>query len=150
MYCTPQFGRLTKKWKLRPWDSLVSGYGKLLDSNLWYERRKGMYKCKDKYMLYWIVKEILWLLKYPPHTLWGFPGGISGKEPASRCRRREIQLQSLGREDPLEEGMATHSSVLAWRITWTEETGKVQSIGSHPYNIILWSHSLWGCVCMHA
>ena len=39
-------------------------------------------------------------------------------------------VQSLGWEDPLEEGMATHSSILAWRIPWTEESGKVQSIGS--------------------
>ena len=37
---------------------------------------------------------------------------------------------SLGGEDPLEEGMATHSSILAWRIPWTEEPGGLQSIGS--------------------
>ena len=36
----------------------------------------------------------------------------------------------LGREDPLEEGMATHSSILAWRIPWTEEPGWLQSMGS--------------------
>ena len=36
----------------------------------------------------------------------------------------------LGREDPLEEGMATHSSILAWRIPWTEEPGGLQSTGS--------------------
>ena len=36
---------------------------------------------------------------------------------------QETWVRSLGREDPLEEGMATHSSVLAWRIPWTEETG---------------------------
>ena len=40
------------------------------------------------------------------------------------------QVQSLGQEDPLEEGMATHSSILAWRILWTEEPGKLQSMGS--------------------
>ena len=40
-------------------------------------------------------------------------------------------VQSLGQEDFLEEGMATHSSILAWRIPWTEEPGKLQSIGSH-------------------
>ena len=38
-------------------------------------------------------------------------------------------VRSLGREDPLEKGMATHSSVLAWRIPWTEEPGGLQSIG---------------------
>ena len=39
--------------------------------------------------------------------------------------------QSLGQEDPLEEGMATHSSILAWRVPWTGEPGGLQSMGSH-------------------
>ena len=43
---------------------------------------------------------------------------------------QETQVQSLGQEDPLEKGMATHSSILAWRIPWTEEPGELQSIGS--------------------
>ena len=42
----------------------------------------------------------------------------------------ETWVQSLGWEDPLEEGMATHSSILAWRIPWTEEPGGLQSMGS--------------------
>ena len=41
-----------------------------------------------------------------------------------------MRLQSLGQEDPLEEGMATHSSIFAWRIPWTEEPGRLQSTGS--------------------
>ena len=40
-----------------------------------------------------------------------------------------MQFQSLDWEDPLEEGMATHSSILAWRISWTEEPGGLQSMG---------------------
>ena len=43
---------------------------------------------------------------------------------------QETRVQSLGWEDPLEEGMATHSSILAWIIPWTEEPGGLQSIGS--------------------
>jgi len=43
---------------------------------------------------------------------------------------QKTQVQSLGREDPLEKGMATHSSILAWRIPWTEEVGGLQSMGS--------------------
>ena len=39
-------------------------------------------------------------------------------------------VRSLGQDDPLEEGTATHSSVLAWRIPWTEESGGLQSVGS--------------------
>ena len=42
---------------------------------------------------------------------------------------RETWVRSLGWEDPLEEGMATHSSILAWRIPWTEEPGRLQSTG---------------------
>ena len=42
-----------------------------------------------------------------------------------------IWVRSLGGEDPLEEGMAIHSSILAWRIPWTEEPGGLQSMGSH-------------------
>ena len=42
----------------------------------------------------------------------------------------EMQVRSLGREDPLEEGMATLSSILAWRIPWAEEPTGMQSIGS--------------------
>ena len=41
---------------------------------------------------------------------------------------QETQARSLGQEDPLEEGMATHSSILAWRIPWTEEPGGLQSM----------------------
>ena len=43
---------------------------------------------------------------------------------------QETQAQSLGREDPLEKEMATHSSMLTWRIPWTEEPGRLQSMGS--------------------
>ena len=42
---------------------------------------------------------------------------------------REARVRSLGREDPLEKEMATHSSILAWRIPWTEEPGRLQSRG---------------------
>ena len=59
----------------------------------------------------------------------GFPGGA--KEPICQCRRqKEAQVWSLGREDPLEEGTATRSSILAWRIPWTEDPGGLQSKGS--------------------
>ena len=43
---------------------------------------------------------------------------------------QEMQVQSLGPEDPLEKGMTTHSSILAWRIPWTEEPARLQSMGS--------------------
>ena len=43
---------------------------------------------------------------------------------------QETQVRSLGQEDPLEKEMATHSSILAWKISWTEEPGGLQSMGS--------------------
>ena len=50
---------------------------------------------------------------------------------------QETWVQSLGQEDPLEKEMATHSSILAWKIPWTEEPGRLQSMGSQEvgYNL---------------
>ena len=60
----------------------------------------------------------------------GFPGSSVVKNPPPMQETQEMQVQSLGWFDPLEKEMATHSSVLAWRIPWTEEPGSVQSMGS--------------------
>ena len=56
-----------------------------------------------------------------------FPGGSAVKNPPAM---EETQVQSLGQEDPLEKETATHFSILAWRIPWTEEPGRLQSMGS--------------------
>ena len=55
-----------------------------------------------------------------------FPGGSDGEESACSAGK---PVQSLGWEDPLEKEMATHSSILGWRIPWTEEPGGLQSVG---------------------
>ena len=57
----------------------------------------------------------------------GFPSGSVVKNSPAK---QETQVQSLGWEDPLEKGMATHSSILAWRIPCTEEPGGLESMGS--------------------
>ena len=57
----------------------------------------------------------------------GFAGGSVAQNPPAK---QETQLQSLGREDPLEKEMATHSSILAWRIPWIKEPGGLQFMGS--------------------
>ena len=62
----------------------------------------------------------------------GFPGGSVVKTPPAK---QETQVQSLGGEYPLEEEMATHSSVLAWEISWTKEPGGRQSMGSEKSQI---------------
>ena len=58
-----------------------------------------------------------------------FPGGSVGKESTCKAGEQDMWVQSMGWEDPLEEGMATHPSILAWRIPWTEEPGRFQFIG---------------------
>ena len=57
----------------------------------------------------------------------GFPGGSDGKASACNAGTR---VRSLGREDPLEKEVATHSSPLAWKIPWMEEPGRLQSMWS--------------------
>ena len=61
------------------------------------------------------------------YVFWDFPGGSVAKNlPA----KQEMWVPFLSWEDPLEKEMATHSSILAWRIPWTEEPGGLQSTGS--------------------
>ena len=55
---------------------------------------------------------------------------LSGKEFTCQYRRHRRRVQSLGQKDPLEEEMATYSSIFAWRIPWTEEPGGLKSIRS--------------------
>ena len=57
----------------------------------------------------------------------GFPAG-SGQR--TRLQMQETRVQSLAQEDPLKKEMATHSNILAWEILWTEEPGRLQSMGS--------------------
>ena len=57
----------------------------------------------------------------------GFPGGSAVKNPRAM---KEIQVRSLGWQDPLEKEVAMHANILAWRITWTAEPGGLQFIGS--------------------
>ena len=59
----------------------------------------------------------------------GFPGGSRVKNPSAMKELQETWVQFLGREDPLEEVMVTHFSILVWRIPWTEEPGGLQSMG---------------------
>ena len=68
----------------------------------------------------------------------------------------EMRVRSLGWEDPLEEGMATHSSIPAWRIPWAEESGGLQSMGSQRVRhnrsdlvyALLYIHFVCLCVCV--
>ena len=63
---------------------------------------------------------------------------------------QEMQVRSLGQEDSLEKGMATHSSILAWRIPWTEEPGRLQSTGLQRDKTKRISLSFWQFLAKYA
>ena len=65
-------------------------------------------------------------IMFPSHFIASLVAQVIKRLPALQ----ETQVRSLGREDPLEKAMATHSSILAWRIPWMEEPGGLQSMGS--------------------
>ena len=64
------------------------------------------------------------------YNMGGFPDGSVIKNLSAKY---EMRVWSLGREDPLEKEMVTHSSILAWEISWTEEPGVLQSMDSQYY-----------------
>ena len=57
-------------------------------------------------------------------------GTVVKNPPANAGEAKDTRIQSLGQEDSLEKEMATHSSILAWRTSWTKEPGKLQSLGA--------------------
>ena len=77
--------------------------------------------------------------------MWGFLGGMRGKEPASQYNRHEMWVWFLSWEYPMKKEMATHSRIFSWRIPWAEETGGPQSIGSQRVG-----HGWSDLACMHA
>ena len=76
-------------------------------------------------------------------TTVGFPGGSAVKNLPAVQESQETQVWSLGREDSLEEDMATHSSIRAKKIPWTEEPGGLQGMGSRS---VRHDWSDWACV----
>ena len=76
---------------------------------------------------------------------WASPGDSAVKNLPAMQEPQETGIWSLAQEDPLEEGMATHSSFLVWRISWTEEPGRLQAMGSqrvgHDWNDLV-------CTCI--
>ena len=97
----------------------------------------------------WLVLSMVWVLLgfccwWCQVVMWGFPGGSVVKNlPA----KQKTQFQSLGWEEPLEEEMATHSSILAWRISRTQKPCGLQSMGSQRVgHDLATKQQRWGCV----
>ena len=65
-----------------------------------------------------------------PSIYGGVPGSSAVEHPPAIQETQETQVRSLGQKDPLEKEMATHSSILVWKIPWTEEPGGLQSMES--------------------
>ena len=78
-----------------------------------------------KYYKMFLFHEIIEMIVV--NGCFGLPWCSDGKNPPAM---QATQIQSLGSKDPLKKGMATHSSILAWRIPWTEEPGGFQCMGS--------------------
>ena len=78
-----------------------------------------------------------------PFVTWlmELPRWLSGKESACQCRRHKMLVQSLDQEDSLEEGIATHLSILNWRIPRTEEPRGLWSIWLHSRTHLKWLHA---------
>ena len=64
-----------------------------------------------------------------------FPASLIAQLLNYLLAMQETRVQYLGQEDPLEKEMATHSSILAWRIPWTEEPGRLESMGSQELDM---------------
>ena len=80
------------------------------------------------YCHYWITGSFSTDVKWHLLLFTKFPYG--GTVVKNLAAKQETQVQSLGQEDPLEKEMTTHSSILAWRISWTKEPGRLQSMES--------------------
>ena len=79
------------------------------------------------------IRPLLWIEE-------GFPGSTVVKNLPAKQETQETQVWSLSWEDPLEKEMATHSSILAWEIPWTEEPGELQSMRSQRVGCN-WAHT---------
>ena len=89
------------------------------------ECSSGSRRCYSRYIISFIFSSVIFFtLSYLLHLPIYFPDGSVGKET------QEMQVQPLGQEELLEKKMAPHSSILAWKIPWTEEPGGLQSMGS--------------------
>ena len=75
-------------------------------------------------------REIFTICQGLSDSIWASPVAQQAKNPPGMQETQETQVQPLGRKDPPEEEMATHTSILASKIPWTEEPGRLQSIGS--------------------
>ena len=97
----------------------------------WTARKFPTLSCSDfqEHLSYSFLLKTLLSISVP-HTLLNNQASLVAWTVKNLPAMQETQIWFLGCEDPLEKGMVTHSSILAWRIPWTEEPGRLQSMGS--------------------
>ena len=122
-------GKRRRGWQRMKW---LDGMSNSMDMNLsklqemvkdregWHTPAHGVAK-NGTWLSYWTTKK---------YCSWDFPNSSAIKNPSAMQEMQEPWVQAQGQEDPLDEGMATHSSILAWKIPQTEEPGKLQSMES--------------------
>ena len=109
--------------------SLADKVRKWLGSWTWGSGRPGCNFQVQSFASCLTLGNVYNLIEHPSEKGRGLPGASMLKNLPAMQEPQKMQVPSLGPlEDPLEEGMATHSSILAWRIPWTEEPGGLQSI----------------------
>ena len=120
-------GRQRMRWLDGITDSMDMSLSKLWelvkDSEAWHTVVHGVAKSQTR-LSYWTELNRKYLL-----SIWGFPSDASGEGPAYQGRRQKKTGSIPGEEVLLEEDMATHSSILAQKIPWTKEPGRLQSMG---------------------
>ena len=135
MTLLPQSSLKVKKFKMSCWYLFLFKIVIIVNTD---QKKKTCFL-----FFYYVIKEYT---AFPSRPIGGFPNGSAVKNSSVLQETQETWLQSLGWEDLLEERMATHSSILAWRIPWTEETSGLQSIESQSvrhnwvtkHNTIVW------------
>ena len=94
----------------------------------------------------WLIQDLTTHFMMVYWRGWGFPGGSAVNNPPAVQEPQELWVRSLGQEDPLEEGMTTHSGILAWTVPWTEKPGGLQYTGlqrvRHDWSYFTHLHAL--------
>ena len=107
-----------------PWIRMITQFLKCTDER--FHKKYGVFAPETSFIYFYFLNKFLLECSFGASHV----ALVVKSMPASAAGIKETQVQSLGQEAPLEKEVAAHSSILAWRISWTEEPGRLQSTGS--------------------